>query len=547
MQQLIRLSNLKHTQNNVRQVEASQSGMTSLVASIESHGLLHNLVVHKDGNSYEVVDGNRRLKALKSIYGDSSGEEISCIVIDKNQETEVGLHANMMRENMHPLDECDAIQALVSDGSEDYDSVAKRFGQTSKWVQQRVSLSELSDKAKEKFRNYEFGIGVAMSFTLGSKEMQDNYIDNHSADYKFLASSVKNAMTLKKINVKHALFDLEEPSPQTIEDLAIESDLFSDDMFVTDIDKFNEYQDAHIKSLVKSYINDGYADVVYLKDEHWFDSPACIGYSIAHVQHENMTVEERGDYILVLSYSTIRYNLTQHIMQTVESKEQEIVDSIEEHTEVDQTPVTLSKPQESLLKGYYADFAKSEWWKKPQSSIHKFMMAIFCHRRLGYTYSDINRVGDLYADYQQMFPSEEYPDDYTIPDYEVYINTHKDACKLAFDNDGTPPLHYCINLSNEELTKLFNAICLTGISKAHMLNETVREITPDFTQGKKWFKPDTKWLNKYKVPQIDMLEEYLWGEVQSGSKKQRVKDISIYLSKYPYFDPFGDWPQDKPK
>ncbi len=91
---------------------------------------------------------------------------------------EAGLHANMMRENMHPLDECDVINALVSDGSEDYDSVAKRFGQTERWVKQRVLLADLSPKAKQMFRNYDFNLSVAEALTLGSQEQQDEYLES---------------------------------------------------------------------------------------------------------------------------------------------------------------------------------------------------------------------------------------------------------------------------------------------------------------------------------------------------------------------------------
>ena len=75
--------------------------MKQLVASIEAQGLLHNLVVMKNGKGYEVVDGNRRLAALRKIHGKTSEVEINCVEIDSNDQL-AGLHANMMREDMHP-------------------------------------------------------------------------------------------------------------------------------------------------------------------------------------------------------------------------------------------------------------------------------------------------------------------------------------------------------------------------------------------------------------------------------------------------------------
>ena len=172
MQQQIKLEELVHSPNNVRKVKSSKDSIDQLKASIQSKGMLHNLVVVQGDNSYEVIDGNRRLEALKELYQDT--DLVSCIVLDSD-DGEVGLHANMMREDMHPLDECDVIQALVADGTEDYDSVAVRFGSTDKWVKQRVSLSELSDTARALFRDSKINLSVAQAFTLGTAEKQDKY------------------------------------------------------------------------------------------------------------------------------------------------------------------------------------------------------------------------------------------------------------------------------------------------------------------------------------------------------------------------------------
>ena len=113
MQTQIELKELKHSPNNVRKVKPSDSGFKALCASIQSCGLLHNLVVTPNGKGYVVIDGNRRLDALKTIYKGKSTTPVNCIVLDEDS-AEVGLHANMIREDMHPLDECDVINALVA-------------------------------------------------------------------------------------------------------------------------------------------------------------------------------------------------------------------------------------------------------------------------------------------------------------------------------------------------------------------------------------------------------------------------------------------------
>ena len=552
MQKMIPLNKLRHTDNNVRKVSASKDGIKRLAASIESQGILHNLVVKPNGSGFIVIDGNRRLEALHHIYGDSSGNHVPCMVMEEENDTEVGLHANMMREDMHPLDECDAIYALCADGEEDFDSVGKRFGQTTKWVKQRVTLSELSDKAKEMFRNHEFGIGVAMALTLGDKDAQDKFLSDNEGrsftsgeDFFISAAWVRRSMTGEKVSASLAIVPIDTSDPKLVEMLGVESDLFSDDVYITNLEAFDEYQQNCISKMVQDYRDQGYMDVVYLKDEYWFDSPAVRGFTRVHEWDSDKYSPE--DLIHVISYNTVTYGLEEGDMVSKETKAEEEKANEEPEEEIELSPMVMSKPQQDLLKGYYADFVKSCWWGNYSDYLPKLSMALLVHRRLGYTYSHINRVGNVYADYQNMFPPEERPDGYVNPEYENFIKQHVEACQVAFDNDGVAPLHYCLDLDTEELSKLFTAVVLTSLSKHDVQHETIKAVTPDFTAGGGWFKPDTVWLNKYKIEQIAMLEDYVFGAVKTGTKKERITALADHFASKPVFDPYGDWPQFKPQ
>lgn len=531
------LNQLKPAKNNVRKVQSSLQSLNALASSIESQGLLHNLVIRKNGAGYEVIDGNRRLEALKKLYGNEASNEINCIEIFDN-ESEIGLHANMMREDMHPLDECDVIHALCADGSEDFDSVGKRFGQTNQWVKQRVALAELSDKAKEMFRNYEFGIGVASALTLGTHEQQDNFLEEHKGK-EIHAHWVKQSMTQKKIPTSAALFDIENPSPQVVNDLGIESDLFSDEMYITNIEKFNEYQNAYIDGFIQSARQADWQDVVYLRDEYWFDSPQCRGWTIT----SDESVPD-SDCILVVSYNSYRYTLDTARMVSREQLEQSQVEEQAQEEEVEVTPVLYTEPQKQLLHGYYADEMKRRLWDyEDPSELTRLMMAIICHRKLGYTYSHEHRIGNVIAEHQPLFPKDEYPDDYAYPEHENYIDQHIHDAREAFDNDGTPPLEYCLSLPRQELSRLFSAICLTAISKYDCQNEIFQNSSIAVVDTQGWFKPDAKWLNKYKTAQLDMLTEYITGSIKNGNKKEKVEYLRERLSESPKFDPYGSWPQ----
>lgn len=536
MQQQIPLSQLKHSPDNVRKVKSSKESIKQLAASIEAKGLLHNLVVVENGKGYNVIDGNRRLDALNKVY--KSNHLIPCIVLDSN-DNEVGLHANMMREDMHPLDECDVIQALVADGAEDFDSVAKRFGQTKRWVEQRVSLSELSDKAKEMFRAYRFNLAVAQAFTLGTHEKQDEYLDMDYQSYH--AQAVKEAMVDRKIPTTAALFDVEPHRSK----LDIESDLFGDDEFITNKEEFKTLQTAHIYEVCQKY-REEYMDVIYLEDQYHWDAPECSTLLPVYGEDNGYT---KQDLILVVTYNSYRYALdTKEMVMKDIQEAQEAQDVAVEEEEEEVTPLTYSKPQEDLLKGYFADHVIDKLFAATDlKTTERLMKSLLIHRKLGYTYSAINRVGHIYADPQNLFPKDEYPDDYTQPSYIDLIEKHQKLATDAFETNGASPLSYCMSLSDEDLSILFVACCLTGISKYDIQAEALQEFVGSPETYKKWFTPDETWLNKYKANQISMMEDYLFGKISTGSRSSRIKAIKDVLAKNPVFDPYGSWPQFKPQ
>jgi ParB/RepB/Spo0J family partition protein len=537
MHRQIPLSDLKHSPDNVRKVKSSRESIAQLAASIQSKGLLHNLVVVENGRGYNVIDGNRRLDALNKVYKDKK-TPINCIVLESN-DNEVGLHANMMREDMHPLDESDVIQALVSDGSEDFDSVAKRFGQTKRWVEQRVSLSELSDKSKEMFRAYRFNLAVAQALTLGNHEKQDEYLDQ---DFEtFHAESVKRAMTEQKIPVSAALFDIEAERAN----LEIESDLFGGEEYITNRNNFERLQESHIFSVCQNYRKE-YMDVIYLKDQYHWDSPECRTLDSVYDDDHGFA---KQDMIMVVTYNSYQYRLDTKEMVLKDIKEaQEAQDEAVEEEEEEVTPLTYSNPQRDLLSAYFADYSIDRLWSASNAEqVMRLMKSLLIHRKLGYTYSAVHRVGHIYADNQVLFPQGETPDGYTEPTYISLIEKHKDLSNDAFEADGTSPLSYCMSLSDEKRDQLFIACCLTGLSRYDMQAEALTNFTGSPETYKGWFKPDETWINKYKSNQLSMLEDYLFGKVSNDSRANRVKAIKDELAENPVFDPYGSWPQFKPQ
>jgi ParB family transcriptional regulator, chromosome partitioning protein len=148
--QLIPLNKLRLSVHNVRKTGA-ENNLDELVANIEAKGLLQNLIggAAKKKGIFDIFAGGRRLRALTCLA--EAGKiakdyPVPVNVLDASADEigETSLAENFIREGMTPTDECKAfLHFLGTDG--DIDGVAKRFGQTRRFVEGRLRLANLAD------------------------------------------------------------------------------------------------------------------------------------------------------------------------------------------------------------------------------------------------------------------------------------------------------------------------------------------------------------------------------------------------------------------
>src|SRR6266550_3102344 len=127
------LSHFLASRRNPRKVKPSREAHHRLVALIRSQSLLQPLVVRPvEGKPkrYEVVAGDRRLRALKEIHRNDGDPKILCVLRDVDAVTAdaMSLGENFGREAMHPLDEAEAFAKLATSDGKDAKAIAAEFG-----------------------------------------------------------------------------------------------------------------------------------------------------------------------------------------------------------------------------------------------------------------------------------------------------------------------------------------------------------------------------------------------------------------------------------
>lgn len=122
----------------------------SLVNSIKVHGLLQPLLVSPgDDGTYHIVDGRRRLAALRQVHEGNPDFRVPALIKSVEHATETALVANVERVPMHPFDEAAAYAEIAQDPSMSVNKIATRFGVTAHRVKQRMALTRLHTEFRD--------------------------------------------------------------------------------------------------------------------------------------------------------------------------------------------------------------------------------------------------------------------------------------------------------------------------------------------------------------------------------------------------------------
>lgn len=167
--QSIPLNKLQLSKNNVRK-SGAEDNLSELVANIEARGILQNLVggPAKKKGFYDIFAGGRRLRALNILAKDgkiAKDHPVPVLVVEASDSevAETSLAENFIRLRMTPTDECTAfLHFLGRDG--DVEAVARRFGQTRKFVEGRLRLANLAPEIFKLLEDGQIGMEIAKAY-----------------------------------------------------------------------------------------------------------------------------------------------------------------------------------------------------------------------------------------------------------------------------------------------------------------------------------------------------------------------------------------------
>ena len=127
-----------------------RDGLEELRDSISEHGILNPLTVRLRSGRYELVAGERRLRAAKM----AGLESVPCIVIDVNIEESslIALVENLQRRDLDFIEEAEGISQLIRLFGMSQEEAARRLGKSQSAVANKLRLLRLPSDVLERLR-----------------------------------------------------------------------------------------------------------------------------------------------------------------------------------------------------------------------------------------------------------------------------------------------------------------------------------------------------------------------------------------------------------
>ena len=122
-----------------------------LAESIRSYGILNPLTVRRRAGRYELVAGERRLRAAKI----AGLREVPCLLLDVNMEDAglIALVENLQRRDLNFLEEANGIRQLIRMFGMSQEEAARRLGKSQSAVANKLRLLKLPEDVLEALRD----------------------------------------------------------------------------------------------------------------------------------------------------------------------------------------------------------------------------------------------------------------------------------------------------------------------------------------------------------------------------------------------------------
>lgn len=167
--------------------------MDELARSIQYHGILQPLVVRRTADGFELISGERRLRAAKSIGWD----KVPCVVRNDvgsdRSRLELALIENIQRKDLNPIEEAMAFKQLTDEYGMSHEEIGQRVGMSRVAVTNTVRMLQLPDDIQ---------IGLAEGKITSGHARAILMIPDGEKQSRFYRHLVEEGLTVRKAELR---------------------------------------------------------------------------------------------------------------------------------------------------------------------------------------------------------------------------------------------------------------------------------------------------------------------------------------------------------
>lgn len=145
-----------------------QEKLKELADSIKQHGVFTPILVRVTPNGYELIAGERRLRA--SIMANKLTIEAIILEFSDEQMMEISLIENIQREDLNIMEEAMAYQMMLERLALTQEALAKKVGKSREHIANTVRLNRLPNVIQAMILNQELTMGHARPLITLEKE-----------------------------------------------------------------------------------------------------------------------------------------------------------------------------------------------------------------------------------------------------------------------------------------------------------------------------------------------------------------------------------------
>jgi len=194
-----------------------KDALAELAKSIKEHGVFQPIIIKKSIKGYEIIAGERRVRASKM----AGLDKVPAIIRNLNDEQmmEIALLENLQRENLSAIEEAKAYKSLIDNLHLTQEQLSEKVGKSRSHVTNILGLLRLPEEVQDMVVNKKISMGHARVLSKlesdekiieMARDIAENKIPVREVETKSQESEKKVKINRKRIPSRSEFAHLEE-------------------------------------------------------------------------------------------------------------------------------------------------------------------------------------------------------------------------------------------------------------------------------------------------------------------------------------------------